>query len=54
MLLLLLLARSYQFQAAIPDVLGHYVGAWTNLTFGSTGEAVIDISQAIAIFVSAK
>ena len=30
--------------AAVTDVLGRYVGAWTNLTFGSTGKALIDIS----------
>jgi hypothetical protein len=29
--------------AGLPDVIGHYEGAWTNLTFGSTGKAVIDI-----------
>lgn len=29
--------------AALQDLVGRYVGAWTNLTFGSTGKAVIII-----------
>lgn len=29
---------------AIRDLQGHYVGAWTNQTFGSTGKAVININ----------
>ncbi len=33
-------------RAALASVLGHYVGAWTNLTFNSTGKAIIDISLA--------
>jgi hypothetical protein len=28
---------------AVQDLVGRYVGAWTNLTFGSTGKAVIEI-----------
>jgi hypothetical protein len=28
---------------AVQDLAGRYVGAWTNLTFGSTGKAVIEI-----------
>ncbi|MBU6401293.1 MAG: hypothetical protein KGS61_13340 [Verrucomicrobia bacterium] len=27
----------------VPDIVGRYVGAWTNITFGSTGKAVIAI-----------
>ena len=45
---LLLIARGHEVNGAISGVVGHYVGAWTNLTFGSTGKAVIDISQATA------
>ena len=32
--------------AGVEAILGHYTGAWTNLTFGSTGKAVIDMSAA--------
>jgi hypothetical protein len=39
---------------AVQDLVGQYVGAWTNLTFGSTGKAVIEIqitgTNAVLIF----
>jgi hypothetical protein len=41
--LLLVLAVSMEVQSAVTDLVGHYEGAWTNLTFGSTGKAVMDI-----------
>ena len=28
---------------AIDEVVGHYVGSWSNITFTSTGSAAIDI-----------
>lgn len=30
-------------RAGVDAVVGHYEGAWTNVTFGSTGKAVVDI-----------
>jgi hypothetical protein len=30
-------------QGGVQDLVGRYVGVWTNLTFGSTGKAVIEI-----------
>ena len=33
-------------RGAVADFAGHYEGAWTNITFGSTGKAVIDIQIA--------
>src|SRR6185312_10428488 len=43
-LLLVLLCFHASFShAALQDMVGRYVGAWTNLTFNSTGKAVIII-----------
>lgn len=43
---LLSLATLGRTAAGVEPVLGHYAGAWTNLTFGSTGGAVIEINAA--------
>ncbi len=42
-LLLLFLFHAQLASAALQDMVGRYVGAWTNTTFGSTGKAVIII-----------
>lgn len=42
--LLLAFTLSAPARAGVETVVGRYEGAWTNLTFGSTGKAVIDIS----------
>jgi len=43
LLLLLFLFSAPLAHAALPDLVGRYVGTWTNITFGSTGKAVIII-----------
>ena len=43
LILVLLLSPSATALAGLQAIAGHYVGAWTNLTFGSTGKAVINI-----------
>ncbi len=40
------LGLSSAAQAAVGDLAGRYEGAWSNLTFGSTGKAVIEIKIA--------
>ena len=42
-LLILFALATRPASGAVEDVVGHYEGAWTNLTFGSVGAAVIDI-----------
>jgi hypothetical protein len=43
LLFLVLFFHASFSHAALQDLVGRYVGAWTNLTFGSTGKAVIII-----------
>src|SRR4051812_4766660 len=41
LLFVFLLLHTQSAHAALQDMVGRYVGAWTNITFGSTGKAVI-------------
>jgi hypothetical protein len=43
LLLVLFFCQAQFSRAALVDMVGRYVGAWTNITFGSTGKAVIII-----------